>query len=135
RGIELEAWITPDGVGVIARGALAADDTPDALARRVANTAAQVVAATRIRDSALPRARARALAQLEKYAGPAGEALEIFASRAQPTHPSWIVPLGFRHTAASSLDAVQLRWNALASSPLRLAILANADTGQVKVAT
>lgn len=134
RGVTLEPWITPDGVGVIARGTLEGNDTPEALARRVADTAAEVMVASPFTDAGLTKARAHALSHLERYAGPVGEALEAFAGRAQPTHPSWIVPFGFRRAAASPRDALEDRWRELTSTPLRLAVIANADMAQATAA-
>ncbi|AUX22883.1 hypothetical protein SOCEGT47_033990 [Sorangium cellulosum] len=134
--VTIEPWITADAVGVIAHAPFRDDrETPSELARRVASAAARTVAATTVSPDALALARAAALEHLERLAGGRAAALEAFASALAPDHPSWIEPLGvWDRVASSAIDTVRLRWQALATGPLRLAVLANADASQATAA-
>ncbi|WP_148313780.1 hypothetical protein [Sorangium cellulosum] len=134
--VTIEPWITADAVGVIAHAPFRDDrETPAELGRRVASAAARTVAATTLGPEALTLARAAALEHLERLSGGRAAALEAFASAVAPDHPSWIEPFGvWDRVASGALETVQLRWQALATGPLRLAVLANADASQAAAA-
>ncbi|WP_438036753.1 hypothetical protein [Sorangium sp. So ce204] len=134
--VTIEPWVTADAVGVIAHAPFRDErETPAELGRRVANAAARTVAATTPGPEALTLARAAALQHLEHLSGGRAAALEAFASAIAPDHPSWIEPFGvWDRVASGALETVQLRWQALATGPLRLAVLANADASQAAAA-
>ncbi|MGK3993986.1 hypothetical protein [Sorangium sp. So ce1024] len=134
--VTIEPWVTADAVGVIAHAPFRDDrETPAELGRRVASAAARTIAATTFGPEALTQARAAALQHLERLSGGRAAALEAFASAIAPDHPSWIEPFGvWDRVASSALETVQLRWQALATGPLRLAVLANADAAQAAAA-
>ncbi|XXT24570.1 hypothetical protein WME94_23850 [Sorangium sp. So ce429] len=134
--VAIEPWVTADAVGVIAHAPFRDDrETPAELGRRVASAAARTVAATTLGPEALTLARAAALQHLERLSGGRAAALEAFASAIAPDHPSWIEPFGvWDRVASGALETVQLRWQALATGPLRLAVLANADPSQAAAA-
>ncbi|WP_438020724.1 hypothetical protein WMF18_17325 [Sorangium sp. So ce315] len=134
--VTIEPWVTADAVGVIAHAPFRDDrETPAELGRRVASAAARTLAATTFGPEALTQARAAALEHLERLSGGRAAALEAFASAIAPDHPSWIEPFGvWDRVASSALETVQLRWQALATGPLRLAVLANADAAQAAAA-
>ncbi|WP_437693361.1 hypothetical protein [Sorangium sp. So ce176] len=134
--VTIEPWVTADAVGVIAHAPFRDDrETPAELGRRVASAAARTIAATTFGPDALTQARAAALQHLERLSGGRAAALEAFASAIAPDHPSWIEPFGvWDRVASGALETVQLRWQALATGPLRLAVLANADAAQAAAA-
>ncbi|WP_437728697.1 hypothetical protein [Sorangium sp. So ce861] len=134
--VTIEPWVTADAVGIIAHAPFRDDrETPAELGRRVASAAARTVAATTLGPEALTLARAAALEHLERLSGGRAAALEAFASAVAPDHPSWIEPFGvWDRVASGALETVQLRWQALATGPLRLAVLANADAAQAAAA-
>lgn len=135
-GVTLEPWVTADGVGVIAHAPIGDGvESPADLARRVATEAARTLAGTAPEPAALSHARAAALGHLERSGGPEAAALGVFAAAIAPDHPSWIEPFGlWERVAGSPLTAARHRWQALASGPLRAAILANADATQAAAA-
>ncbi|WP_437971634.1 hypothetical protein WMF04_21040 [Sorangium sp. So ce260] len=134
--VTIEPWVTADAVGVIAHAPFRDDrETPAELGRRVASAAARTIAATTLGPEALTLARAAALEHLERLSGGRAAALEAFASAIAPDHPSWVEPFGvWDRVASGALETVQLRWQALATGPLRLAVLANADASQAAAA-
>ena len=131
-GAQIEPWITPDGVGVIAHAAIRdPDETPAALARRVADAASRTLAATSMSLETLGEARAATLEHLERTAGRSAAALEAFTGAIAPEHPSWLEPFGvWSRVANGGIEAVRLRWQAIGAGPLRVAVLANADAAQ-----
>ncbi|WP_437682918.1 hypothetical protein [Sorangium sp. So ce131] len=134
--VAIEPWVTADAVGVIAHAPFRDErETPAELGRRVAGAAARTLAGTTVGPEALTLARAAALEHLEHLSGGRAAALEAFASAIAPDHPSWIEPFGvWDRVASSALETVQLRWQALAAGPLRIAVLANADAAQATAA-
>jgi hypothetical protein len=61
--------------------------------------------------------------------------MDAFASAIVPDHPSWVEPFGlWNRIASGGLESVRLRWQALASGPVRLAVIANADRAQAAAA-
>jgi hypothetical protein len=135
-GVTLEPWITSDGTGLIAHAALRDDGESSVdLARRVAGAAARALTATAPTAEALAAARAALLDHLERTAGHQGAAFAVFAPAMSPDHPSWLEPAGvWARVAGAGLEAVRLRGQALASGPLRVAVLANADAAQAAAA-
>lgn len=127
RAAGLEAWISADGVGLIAHGARRPGEDDAALARRVADKVARAWATDPL--DALAPAR-RALLD----AAPDG-ALVALAAGLAPGHPSWVLPSGTPEGLTRlSAAAVATRAAALRAGPLRVAILANADAAQAAVA-
>ncbi len=135
-GVALEPWITPDGIGVLAH-APARDEreTPNELARRVADAAARTLTAASPSPEAAAAARASALEAIERRLGPQGTAFAAFAAAISPGHPSWVDPFGlWSPVAGAGAEALRLRALALAQGPLRLAVIANADAAQAAAA-
>jgi hypothetical protein len=134
--VQLEPWITADGVGVIAHAAPRdGRETPGSVARRAADAAGRVLAAPSMSSEALGAARAATLSHLERSAGRQGIAMESLAVALAPGQPSSVEPFGlWSRVAGSGLEGVRLRWQALASGPVRLAILANHDRAQAAAA-
>jgi hypothetical protein len=134
--IELEPWITADGIGFLAHAPLNdARETPAELATRVADAAARALKATTLSPEAVAIARSAALEHLEQTTGRHAAAMEAFASAAAPEHPSWLMPFGlWNRVASSGIEAVWLRWQAFTAGPLRVAVLANADAAQAAAA-
>ncbi len=134
--VTIEPWVTADAVGVIAHAPFRDErETPAELGRRVANAAARTVAATTPGPEALALARAAALQHLEhllRRAGRGARGLRLRARARPPVLDRAVRRLG--PVASGALETVQLRWQALATGPLRLAVLANADASQAAAA-
>ncbi|MBW2455331.1 MAG: hypothetical protein JRI68_12505 [Deltaproteobacteria bacterium] len=131
--VSIEPWVTADGIGLIAHSGLArAEESPEALARRVATAAGRALLAQTADDPTFDQAKATLLAMLERdgAAGYAG-----FAARAVPQHPGWIAPWGAtdRQLGVTAQD-VRERWRQVQGAPLRVAVLANADQAQAELA-
>jgi hypothetical protein len=133
---QLDPWITSDGVGVLAHASFRDDhETPIELARRVGGAAARALAAPMLTTDIAGVARATTLDLLARAEGPEGGAASVFASSIAPGHPAWVEPLGlWTNVASSALEDVRLHQRALASGPLRVAVIANADGGQAQAA-
>jgi hypothetical protein len=133
---QLEPWITSDGLGVLAHASFRDDrETPIELARRVGGAAARALVAPILTTEIATTARATTLDLLARAEGPEGGALATFAPVMAPEHPSWLEPLGlFRNVASSALEDVRLHQRTLASGPLRVAVISNADVAQAKAA-
>jgi len=136
RDAQLEPWITSDGIGVLAHASFRDDrETPIELARRVGGAAARALMAPVLTTEIAAAARATTLDLLGRAEGPEAGALSTFAPAFAPDHPSWIEPLGlWGKVASSALEDVRLHQHALASGPLRVAVLANADAAQARAA-
>jgi hypothetical protein len=135
-GVVLEPWITSDGLGVIAHASFRDErETAADLARRVGDAAARAFTATAPHPEAVAAARASILEHLERASGPQGAASAALAAAISPDHPSWLDPFGlWSKVAGAGVEGVRLRAHALASGPLRLAVLANADPAQAAAA-
>jgi hypothetical protein len=133
---QLEPWLTADGLGVLAHASFRDDrETSIELARRVGGAAARALAAPVLTTEIATVARATALDLLARAEGPEGGALATFAPAMAPDHPSWLEPLGlWSRVASSALEDVRLHQLALASGPLRVAVIANADAAQAQAA-
>jgi hypothetical protein len=106
-----------------------------ALARRVAAAAARAFGGEVPQREAISDARALALSQIEKTAGPHGAALDGLLGALASDHPTQLYPLGpFARLAALGAPSVVARWQSLASGPLRMAILANDGAAQANEA-
>ncbi|MFO0591800.1 MAG: hypothetical protein U0441_29905 [Polyangiaceae bacterium] len=133
----IEPWITADGVGVIAHAAAVSSPPEDeaALARRVASAAARAFAGEVPNRQGIADARATAIAQIERTAGPHGAAMEGLLGALAPDHPAQLYPIGpFSRVAALSTSSVTSRWQSLATGPLRMALLANGGAPQANAA-
>ncbi len=132
----IEPWITSDGIGILAHASFRDDrETPTELARRVGGAAARALAAPALTTEIAAAARAATLDLLGRAEGPEAGALATFAPALAPDHPSWVEPLGlWGQVASSALEDVRLHQQSLASGPLRVAVLANADAAQAQAA-
>ena len=131
RGVTLEPWVAPDGVGVVAHAARAAGESAASLTARVAEEASRVLLAAPFSSSALSTARALLLNRVGDGVAGEGRAMSALASALVPGHPSWLAPFGaWEELANAGVDAASLRWSTLASGPLRLAVLANENDEQ-----
>lgn len=130
-GVKVEPWITPSGVGLLARGGLreAAED-PGALARRVGRTLGQAFATGPESHSAFLTARSRFTTTLDRGAN---RYVETLASKLSPEHPTWLLPLGaLERQVAFDQSTILRRWRDMLRGPLRLAVIANADEQQAQ---
>jgi len=128
----VEPFVAPDGIGVLAHGSARAAESPQALARRLADAAARAFAADVLDAEVIARARTALLARL----GDIDErALASLGAALTPNHPSWVDPLGTSFGLASASDeAIAMRAAALRAGPLRVAVVANADAQQAAAA-
>lgn len=129
--VGVEPWITNDGAGLLVHGPPRAGESPRATARRLADLAAEGLAATPLDARALVRARAEAVART----GRAGKAAATLAGVLAPEHPSWFLPSGRTDVLARAADAtVVAHAQAVRRGPLRVAVLANVDASQADAA-
>jgi len=131
--VMVEPWIAPDGVGLVAHAALQGlDDTPAELARRVGRAAGRVLAAGTTAPAGFVRAQQSLLRLLEQ--GPNAH-FQKLAVVAVPNHPSWLAPFGLADRVASlNAQTSSRHWRRLLRSPLRLAVIANVDAEQARLA-
>ncbi|HMJ56456.1 MAG TPA: hypothetical protein VK540_30525 [Polyangiaceae bacterium] len=135
RGVTLEPWVAPDGVGVVAHAARAPGESMSGLTARVAEEAAQVLVAAPFSSAALATARAVLLNRMGDGIAAEGRAMSALAAALVPGHPSWLAPFGaWEELANASVDAASVRWSTLAGGPLRLAVLANESEEQTDLA-
>lgn len=128
--IQVEPWVAIDGVGLVAHGPPAPGESPAAHARRLADAATRAFAAEPI--TTFGRARADLLQRDARSDGPV---IALLASQLAPTHTAWIDPWGSSEPIARSSDgSVLARIQSLRAGPLRIAMLANADSAQADVA-
>jgi hypothetical protein len=129
---DVEPYVSADGVGVLAHGASHVGESPAAQARRLADLAGRAFAGEAPSEPHF--GRARTLLLLHTSEGDA-RIMDALASALAPGHPSWVFPTGTAAAlAAASDDALKMRAAALRSGPLRVAVLANADTPQAEAA-
>ncbi len=130
--VKLEPYVTPDAIGLIAHAPALFGESPTAHARRVADAAARAFAADWVDPPRASTARAHLLRASENDDGRAWSAL---ASAFAPGHPSWFWPFGMADALGRASDASVLsRVSALRAGPLRVAVLANADSAQADTA-
>lgn len=134
--VSLEPWVTPDGAGVIAHASpRSSAESRAALAERVGGAAARLLAAPSLSSEELGTARASLLEHLERLHGPHGAAYEELLGGLGAESPSRFEPLGsFARVANVGLEEARLRAQAVASGPLRVAVIANADAEQAELA-
>jgi hypothetical protein len=130
--IAAEAFVAPDGIGVLVHGPARPGERPEAYARRLADGAARAFAA----DALDPRLTAQARTTLLLRESRAGaRSLALLGAGLAPGHPSWVAPFGTSDGLSAASDrALALRAAALRSGPLRVAILANTDAAQADAA-
>jgi hypothetical protein len=133
-GVTLEAFVASDGLGVIAHAAPRDEHESSAdLARRIGNAAARALTTSAIAPDAFDHVRATTMDALDRSQGPRSAAFEAFATAASPDHPTWLDPLGlWARIATTDRDAARSHLRALATGPLRVAVLASADTAQAE---
>ena len=133
--VQVEPWVTSDGIGVIAHGAARSGESATTHASRVAEVAARTLAIAATSPATIGRARAVALGHLEDIHGRNAAAVEAFALAISPDHPSWLEPFGsWNRVADGGVEAVRFHWSALLGGPLRLAVVANTSLEQPKAA-
>jgi hypothetical protein len=130
-GVVLEPWIDPSGVGLLAHGGLKhASELPGELAARVARAAGQAFATGVGELGPVLEAKRQLLSSLDDDRS---RAFEQFARAAAPNHPSWLAPLGMLDPVRSADRATAARaWREIQRSPVRIAVIANADLGQAE---
>ncbi len=130
--VQVEPYVSPDGVGVLVHGSRHGGETPAAQARRLADLAARAFVA----DAPSPPHFARARALLLVHASDTEDReTDVLASVLAPGHPSWVAPAGTVAGLSSASDeTLKMRAAALRSGPLRVAVLANVDREQADAA-
>jgi hypothetical protein len=135
RGVTLEPWVAPDGVGVVAHAPRGPGESVAAQAARVAEEAARVLVASPFSPSALSTARGVLLNRVGDGIAPEGRAMSALANALVPGHPSWLAPFGaWEEVSTAGVDAASLRWSTLTGGPLRVAVLANESEEQIDLA-
>jgi hypothetical protein len=135
RGVTLEPWVAPDGVGLVAHAARAPGESTQALTARVAEEAGRVLVSAPFSAAALTTARALLLNRVGDGVAPEGRAMSALASALAPGHPSWLAPFGaWEELASAGVDATSIRWSSLVAGPLRLSVLANETEEQIDLA-
>ncbi len=131
-GVTLEPWIGPDGAGLFAHAAPRDDrETPADLARRVGDAAMRALSPATHTTASIVDARTSMLTFLERTTGRGGIAFEGLTALLAPEHPSWFEPFGtFTRASAATLEGARSRMRRLLETPLRVAVLANADIPQ-----
>lgn len=135
-GVVVEPWITADGVGIIAHAA-ALDDREGALdlAKRVADAAARALVAAPLDRDVITTSRSVALDHIERAQGPRGAAFGLLTGALAPGCPSCVDPFGlYKQIVSVSPEIVRARREAIIAGPLRVAVIANADTAQATAA-
>jgi hypothetical protein len=131
-GASAEAWAAPDGIGVVVHGPAQEGESPEALARRLADAVARSFAAEPVDRASVSHARARLLGEDGREDA---RALVTLADAVVPGHPSWIAPMGPVDALGRSSDgSVAARASALRAGPLRVAVLGNASAAQSEAA-
>ena len=126
--------MTADGIGLLVHDSARPGESPVALARRLADLAARPLARRPFRPRARSPGRARRCSPTATRWRCARWGLS--ARRLAPDHPSWIEPLG-THVRARPLRPTRRSPHApssLRAGPLRVAVLANADSSQAEAA-
>jgi hypothetical protein len=135
RGVALEPWVAPDGVGVVAHASRGPGESVAAFTARVAQEAARVLVAAPFSSAALATARGLLLHRVGDGIATEGRAMGALASALVPGHPSWLAPFGaWEELANASAEAASVRWSTLAAGPLRVAVLANESEEQIELA-
>jgi len=128
----VEAFVTPDGVGLLAHGPAHAGESAQAHARRIADVAARAFAADALEPDAVARARTTLLARSSQNDA---RALATLGGALAPGHPSWVDAAGTAFGLGSSTEEALLqRLAAMRTGPVRVAVVANADPAQAEAA-
>ncbi len=132
RDARFEPFVSIDGIGVLAHGPARSGESPQAHARRLADSAARAFAADAIEPERAAQARTALLAHADETDS---RALGMLASAVAPSHPSWLAPEGTLFGIAGVSDeSVAVRAAAVRAGPLRVAVLANVDAAQAEAA-
>ena len=131
-GVQLEPWVSADGVGLLAHSPRADPrETPEVHARRVARVLGRAFV-ERLQGPHVAVARDALATELGGQAFPAwSRSLEGLS----PEHPSLLEPRGTWSTVTSlTNDTLERVRRVLAQAPLRLSMLANVNEHQVAAA-
>jgi len=131
--VELEPWITPDAVGLLAHSPRLALESATEQAERVARALARALSERSSASDAL------AIAQGELFTAAGGAPRPGYArllDALAPEHSAWLEPRGtWASLAQANRDSVAARARELLHGPLRVAVLANEDNAQAGTAT
>ena len=131
--VRFEPWITSDVMGLLAHGPrIGPGESDSEHARRIADALGWAIAGTRLGGQEVAAARSSMQQALPKESGGVWTAtLEALS----PEHPSWLEPRGsFASLGGHSGHAAEARRRTWLSEPLRLAVLANGDAAQARIA-
>lgn len=130
--VQLEPWVTPDGIGLLAHGPRSLSSEPPAVhARRVARALGRALVG-RIGGAELGAARADLLTGLggQPFVG-----FSLALEGLSPGHPSWLEPRGtwdsVSELPSEALERARRLW---LGGPLRLSVLTNGGSGQSRAA-
>ena len=130
--VELEPWITPDAVGLLAHAPRLPLESATEQAERVARALARAL-------SEGSAGGALATAQSELFSATGGLPRPGYArllDALAPDHSAWLEPRGtWASLAQASRDGVTARGREILHGPLRVAVLANEDDAQGAAAT
>lgn len=131
--VQLEPWIAPDGVGLLAHAARRdASESLAALARRVGSALGRAVLAATPSGPTLASVRAGLLDELGPEPRP-GYWLALDAM--SPGRPSWLEPRGtFAALSDATQGAFEISRRTFLRGPLRVAVLTNGDSSQAELA-
>jgi hypothetical protein len=131
-GVSLEPWIDPDGAGYFAHAAPRDGESPEQLARRVASALGHALLVNEPSKADHERAQ---LVLLERAATRVENRTFAMATWLAPVWPSKLAPLGSPESLArAGYAGVVGRFHALASGPIRLAVLAPDSADQPAIA-
>ncbi len=132
RDARFEPYVGTDGIGVLAHGPARPGESPQAHARRLADSTARAFAADAIEPERAAQARIALLAHAAEIDS---RTLGTLASALSPNHPSWLAAQGTLFGLAGVSDeSVAVRAAAVRAGPLRVAVLANVDAAQADAA-
>jgi hypothetical protein len=127
--VTFEPWIASDGVGVLAHTARRSPaETPTEQAKRLGAALGELFALERPSPMEVVAAREGLLAALD---APARAGYFLTLDRLTNGHPSWLEPRGtFESLTAIHASGLEPALHRFLGRPLRLAVLANADSAQ-----
>jgi hypothetical protein len=132
RDAQIEPFVSVDGVGVLVHGPARPGESPQAHARRLADTTARAFAADELQPARIAAAR---IALLTRATATDERTLGSLASALAPGHPSWLAPQGTLFGLSSISDeSVAVRASSVRAGPLRVAVVANVDLDQGEAA-
>ena len=129
RGVMLEPWVHPDGIGIMAHaGTQSLSETPEGLSRRIGDALGGALVAGAVTSADLASVREDILIQLGTGTRHAyDQLLDMIA----PNHPSTFEPFGnLESTKRWSLLDMRLRRRQWLSEPMRLSTLVNHSANQ-----